>query len=100
LRLQREVRLQNLLSFGRSKFHSEAVQCSIYDPLVPLEIAKSDEYGRAIHEECYALKMQLKSATTPPPALRESTFPQDETRLRLYTKVFRVASDSSPLAFR
>ena len=52
----------------RSKFQSEAVHCSICDRLVPLEIAKSDEYGRAIHEECYALKMQLKSATTPPAA--------------------------------
>src|ERR1700674_129950 len=49
-----------------SKFQSEAVRCSICDLLVPLEIAKSDEYGRAIHEECCALKMQLKSSTSPP----------------------------------
>jgi hypothetical protein len=51
-----------------SQFQSEGVRCSICDLLVPLELAKSDEYGRAIHEECYALKMQLKSATSPPAA--------------------------------
>ena len=50
------------------KFRSAAVRCSICDRIVALEIAKSDEYGRAIHEECYAIKMQLKSATTPPTA--------------------------------
>ena len=33
-----------------------------------LESAKADEYGRKIHEECYALKMKLKQATTPPAA--------------------------------
>lgn len=53
---------------GRTPSQSEAVRCSICDLFVPLEIAKSDEYGRAIHEECYALKMQLKRATTPPAA--------------------------------
>jgi hypothetical protein len=35
---------------------------------VSLEAAKADEYGRTIHEECYALKMRLKEATTPPAA--------------------------------
>jgi hypothetical protein len=49
----------------RSNFQSPTVHCSICGRLVPLEIAKVDEFGSAIHEECYALKMQLKSAISP-----------------------------------
>jgi hypothetical protein len=30
----------------------------------PLETAKADEYGRAIHEQCYLLKVCLEDATT------------------------------------
>jgi hypothetical protein len=46
----------------------QSVRCSICDKPVSLESAKADEYGRTIHEECYALKMKLKQATTPPAA--------------------------------
>jgi hypothetical protein len=47
---------------------SKTVRCSICEKAVNIESAKGDEYGRAIHEECYALKIKLKQATTPPAA--------------------------------
>jgi hypothetical protein len=47
---------------------SETVRCSICEKAVSLDSAKADEYGRAIHEECYALKIKLKQATTFPAA--------------------------------
>lgn len=47
---------------------SKAVRCSICEKPVSLESAKADEYGRTIHEDCYALKMKLKRATSPPAA--------------------------------
>lgn len=50
------------------KSPSQNVRCSICEKPVSLESAKADEYGRTIHEECYALKMKLKQATTPPAA--------------------------------
>ena len=40
--------------------------CRICREPVALENSKTDENGKAIHEECYALKMGLKAATTPP----------------------------------
>ena len=51
--------------FGNS---SEIMLCSICENAVSIESAKADEYGRAIHEECYALKIKLKQATMPPAA--------------------------------
>jgi hypothetical protein len=39
-------------------------QCPICKKAVPLETAKADEYGRAIHEQCYLLKVCLEDATT------------------------------------
>lgn len=50
------------------KNYSETVRCSICEKPVSLESAKADEYGRTIHEECYALKMKLKRATGLPAA--------------------------------
>jgi hypothetical protein len=41
-------------------------RCSLCDKPVLLETSKTDEYGKAVHSECYALKMRLKQATTPP----------------------------------
>ncbi len=32
--------------------------CSICDKPVPLEAAKTDEHGRAIHEDCYWIKVR------------------------------------------
>jgi hypothetical protein len=37
-------------------------RCDICELPVSLEAAKADEFGRAVHEECYALKMRLKTA--------------------------------------
>jgi hypothetical protein len=47
---------------------SEISRCSICTLPVSLEAAKADEFGRAIHEECYALKMRMKVARTKPAA--------------------------------
>jgi hypothetical protein len=33
-------------------------------PIAP-ETAKTSEYGRALHKECYVLRTKLKQATTP-----------------------------------
>ncbi|HXO30790.1 MAG TPA: hypothetical protein VN901_00400 [Candidatus Acidoferrales bacterium] len=56
---------QNAASAGmRFHRHIQIVRCSICEQLVSVESAKSDEYGRTIHEECYALKMKLKQATS------------------------------------
>jgi hypothetical protein len=38
-------------------------RCSLCDKLVLLEISKTDESGKAVHEECYLLKMRFKRAT-------------------------------------
>jgi hypothetical protein len=60
---------RNAASAGmRFHRHIQIVRCSICERPVSLESAKADEYGRTIHEECYALKMKLKQATTPPAA--------------------------------
>jgi len=45
---------------------SGLIRCSLCDKPVPLESSKTDENGRAVHEECYALGLRLKQATTPP----------------------------------
>ena len=39
--------------------------CSICNRHVVLETAKVDEYGRAMHGECYLLKLQLERTNTP-----------------------------------
>jgi hypothetical protein len=39
--------------------------CSICDESVQLETSKTDENGRAVHEECYVLKVKLMLATIP-----------------------------------
>jgi hypothetical protein len=44
---------------------SQLPRCSLCDKPVLLETSKTDEYGKAVHEECYALKMRLKATTTP-----------------------------------
>ena len=31
--------------------------CCVCDDPVPLETSKADEYGRAVHGDCYALKI-------------------------------------------
>jgi hypothetical protein len=43
---------------------SEITQCALCDKPVPLDTSKTDENGKAVHEECYLLKMRLKRATS------------------------------------
>jgi hypothetical protein len=38
--------------------------CPICHSPVPLETAKTDEQGAAIHEQCYLLKVKLSEQTT------------------------------------
>lgn len=44
---------------------SGLVLCALCHKPVPLESSKTDENGKAVHEECYALWLRLKQATTP-----------------------------------
>ncbi len=39
-------------------------KCWICSKEVQLEIAKTDEHGRVVHEHCYALRMQLNGASS------------------------------------
>ena len=39
--------------------------CPICNKEVQLETAKTDEVGRAMHEECYLLRLNLRRSTTP-----------------------------------
>ena len=39
-------------------------RCSLFDKPVPLGASKTDETGKAVHEEYYVLKMRLKRATS------------------------------------
>jgi hypothetical protein len=47
------------------KNQSGVAQCCICELPVSLESAKADECGRAVHEECYALKMRTNRALSP-----------------------------------
>jgi hypothetical protein len=40
--------------------------CWICNKPINLEKAKTDENGKAVHEECYVLRNQLKDKTQPP----------------------------------
>ena len=39
--------------------------CSLCNEGIELETVKTDEHGKAIHDECYLLKMRLKDVTPP-----------------------------------
>jgi hypothetical protein len=45
---------------SRSEFN-----CSICNQPVDLETAKTDDHGKAVHEQCYLLRHALKNATQP-----------------------------------
>jgi hypothetical protein len=42
----------------------DTTMCFICGKTILLEIAKTNECGRAVHEECYVLRMKLEKATT------------------------------------
>jgi hypothetical protein len=50
----------------RRQVRPELPTCSICNEPVELEATKTNESGKAIHEECYVLKVRLKQATTQP----------------------------------
>jgi Flp pilus assembly pilin Flp len=50
--------------------------CSICNRRFPLESAKTDEHGLAVHEECYVLTLRLKLASS-------ETLPEPRHRLSL-----------------
>jgi hypothetical protein len=41
------------------------ISCPICNRPVDLQTCKTDERGKAVHEECYALRQALKHATQP-----------------------------------
>jgi len=43
----------------------DTTMCFICGKSIPLEVAKTNDYGRAVHEECYVLRMKLEKATMP-----------------------------------
>ena len=45
---------------------SRFLRCALCNEPVDLRAAKTDEDGRAVHEECYLLRMQMKRAMPPP----------------------------------
>jgi hypothetical protein len=42
----------------------ELTPCILCNEPVPLDSSKTDEDGKAVHEECYLLRMRLKRATS------------------------------------
>jgi hypothetical protein len=42
----------------------DTTMCFVCGKTILLEIAKTNECGRAVHEECYVLRMKLEKATT------------------------------------
>jgi hypothetical protein len=41
------------------------INCSICNQAVALEIAKTDDFGRTVHEQCYVLKLGSSPAEPP-----------------------------------
>ena len=52
------LRKQRKASLGMQRPESE-INCSICDKPVAIETAKTDELGRAAHDECYLLKVGI-----------------------------------------
>jgi hypothetical protein len=46
--------MEAVMAFPESLF-----SCSLCNDPVDLRTAKADEYGKAIHEECYVLRMRM-----------------------------------------
>jgi hypothetical protein len=38
------------------------LNCSICNEPIPIEIAKTDDSGQAVHEQCYVLKLGVESS--------------------------------------
>lgn len=55
--------LQNESSQTNSKDNPSSVLCQICGKSIPIATAKTDEDGKAIHEECYAALMKSQPAS-------------------------------------
>lgn len=58
--------IPRFISWNKSPLKPKLPICPICKEFVELESSKTDEHGKAIHEECYSLKIGLKGAATPP----------------------------------
>lgn len=78
LAMVREINAALELKIGRLKQSSppsvrdafELPRCILCDNPVLLGSSKTDENGKAVHEECYLLRMRLKRAMSKDPDLR------------------------------
>jgi hypothetical protein len=48
------------------RFTEPKVTCSICGGVVALEMAKTDDAGKAVHEKCYALRVAASAASIEP----------------------------------
>ena len=58
--------IQRLIFWTNSPVLAKLPNCPMCNKSVALESAKTDENGKATHEECYLLKIGLKAATAAP----------------------------------
>ena len=58
--------IQRLIFWNKSSLLEKLPLCPICNTPVALESAKTDENGKATHEDCYLLKIGLKTGTTRP----------------------------------
>ena len=68
IRVALELKTERLVRSSPELASSESalVRCALCQMPVPLESVKTDENGKAVHEECYLLRLRLEQATTPP----------------------------------
>jgi hypothetical protein len=70
-----------LYSYCQFAFEESPARCHICDRAVPLETSKADEYGRAIHEDCYVDRLVLNGEAARPTLPRKPSFlgkPKDD----------------------
>ncbi len=63
-----------LNSYCQFALEEPPIRCHICDRAVPLETSKADEYGRAVHEDCYVDLLVLNSQAAQPTLLRKPLF--------------------------
>lgn len=72
---------EHLYSYCQFALEEPPARCHICDRAVPLETSKADEYGRAVHEDCYVDLLVLNSQAAQPTLLRKPVFhdePEDD----------------------
>jgi hypothetical protein len=63
-----------LYSYCQFVLEEPPARCHICDRAVPLETSKADEYGRAVHEDCYVDRLVLNRQAALPILLRKPSF--------------------------